>query len=415
MALKIKSPVKLIVSILLAQSAGLIGSLFTFSAISTWYVLLNKPTFSPPNWLFGPVWTILYTLIGISFYKIWINNKNKDSYALRFFLFHLFLNAIWSIIFFGMKNLGLALFEIVIMWSTIVYMIVKFKKIDKWASYLLIPYLLWVSFAAILNFSIWKLNPNQKGIDIFAQGLTTQNAFNDYTYSRDNYLSSLTNYNLKKDSYLKNKTLSLKEEVRVALYDLLIKRNDYKRSYLTLVRTRVSELTGITNDEKGTVFTKIDPEVVFLENRKNEIKAGDSLEDLLNKSDEEDSRYETDTLPNIYFALSNISLSTVIEIKNKHRDLYQKLKDEANNLVKLGRADATLFDRWFKDIESELTKINDIENLTRTEIDKVFNEDNYQIKKAYDKVVEKLAPAKDNLLTLNSFITELESTIEEKR
>ena len=198
-------------------------------------------------------------------------------------------------------------------------------------------------------------------------------------------------------------------------YDLLIKRNDYKRSYLTLVRTRVSELTGITNDEKGTVFTKIDPEVVFLENRKNEIKAGDSLEDLLNKSDEEDSRYETDTLPNIYFALSNISLSTVIEIKNKHRDLYQKLKDEANNLVKLGRADATLFDRWFKDIESELTKINDIENLTRTEIDKVFNEDNYQIKKAYDKVVEKLAPAKDNLLTLNSFITELESTIEEKR
>jgi tryptophan-rich sensory protein len=96
---KIKSWPKLFISIALSQSVGLIGSLFTFSAIPTWYVLLNKPSFSPPNWLFGPVWTMLYTLIGISFYKIWINSKNKNSFELRFFLFHLFLNAIWSIIF----------------------------------------------------------------------------------------------------------------------------------------------------------------------------------------------------------------------------------------------------------------------------------------------------------------------------
>lgn len=413
--MKVKSWSKLLISVLLAQSAGLIGSYFTVSAIPTWYVFLNKPVFSPPNWLFGPVWTILYTMIGISFYIIWINYKKENSWAIKFFLFHLFLNSIWSIIFFAMKNLSLALFEIIIMWSTIVYMIIRFKKIDKWASYLLIPYLLWVSFATILNFSIWRLNPDEKRLDVFAQDLTTQTAFKDFSYSQDNYKESLTTFNLKKDSYLKNQTLSLKEEVRIALYDFLIKRDDYKRTYLTVIRTRVSELTGITANEKETVFTKIDPEVVWLEKRKNEIKQTDSLEDLLNKSSEEDLKYETDTLPIIYFSLSNVSLSSVIEIKNSHKELYERLKNEANDLVKLGRADASLFDRWFKDIEAELTKINDIENATRTEIEKIFSQDNYQIKKAYEKVTEKLVPAKENLLTLNNFLTELESTIEEKR
>lgn len=248
-----------------------------------------------------------------------------------------------------------------------------------------------------------------------AQELTVQKAFKDFAYARDNYQSSLTAFNLKKDSYLKNQTLSLKEEARIALYDFLLKRNDYKRTYLTVIRTRVSELTGLTKDEKETVFTKIDPEVVWLENRKNELKQTDSLEDLINKSQAEDSKYQTDTLPIVYFSLSYVSLSSVIEIKNSHLELYNRLKNEANELVKLGRADASLFDRWFKDIEAELVKINNQENAARSEIAKIFNQDNYQIKKSYERVAEKLVPAKENLLTLNSFISELETTIEEKR
>lgn len=401
--MKIKSWPKLIASILLAQSAGGIGSFFTINAIPTWYAFLNKPIFSPPNWLFGPVWTILYTMIGISFYIIWINHKKENAWALKFFLFHLFLNSIWSIIFFGVKNLGLAFIEIVIMWSTIVYMIIRFKKIDKWASYLLIPYLLWVSFATILNFSIWKLNPEANKIDVFAEELTFDKAKADYLFTQDNYRTSLSAYNLKRDAYLKNPTLSLKEELRISLYDFLTKRNDYKRTYLTVIRTKASD------------FAKIDSEVVWYEKRKDSLKSTDSLEDLLSKSKEEDERYQTNTLPIIYFSLSNISLSSIIELKNEHITVYNKLKNEADELVKLGRADSSLFERWYKDIDFELAKINDIEKLTETEIQKIFSADNYQIKKSYEKVVEKLSPARQNLLQLNKFISELELTISEKR
>ena len=413
--MKIRSWTKLILSILLAQSAGIIGSFFTVSAISTWYVFLNKPVFSPPNWLFGPVWTILYTMIGISFYKIWINYKKENSWAIKLFLFHLFLNSIWSIIFFGMKNLGLAFFEIVIMWLTAIYMVIKFKRIDKWASYLLIPYILWISFASVLNFSVWRLNLNQNKINVFAEELTPKKAFDDYIFAQDNYRTSLNTLNLKKDSYQKNPTLSLKEEARLTLYDFLNKRNDYKRTYLTLIRTRIVETSGLTKDEKEAVYTKIDPEVVWYEGRKNELKTSDSLEDLLKKSDAEDLKYSAETLPVIYFALSHVSLSSAVELKNSHVLIYNRLKSEADDLVKLGRADSSLFDRWFKDIDAELAKITEVEAATRVEIQKIFTVENYSINKSYEKVVSVLSPIKSNLMQLNNFISELEQTISEKR
>ena len=144
----------------MCQLAGLIGSIFTFSAIPTWYVMLNKPSFSPPNWLFGPVWTMLYTLMSISLYRIWTSKtkKKEKNEGLAFFIIQLVLNALWSIIFFGMKQPWLAFVEIMLMWFFIALSIIKFSKIDKFSAYLLIPYLLWVSFASILNFSIWQLN-----------------------------------------------------------------------------------------------------------------------------------------------------------------------------------------------------------------------------------------------------------------
>lgn len=154
---------KLLGFIALCQLAGLIGSLFTFSAIPTWYAYLIKPTFSPPNYLFGPVWTTLYTLMGISLYlvyqtKIKKGGNNQKEKAIRIFYTQLILNALWSIIFFGLKNPGLAFVEIIIMWSYILVTIMRFYKINKIASYLLIPYLLWVSFASVLNLSIALLN-----------------------------------------------------------------------------------------------------------------------------------------------------------------------------------------------------------------------------------------------------------------
>ncbi len=161
-----KSILKLVASIALCQSAGIIGSFFTVSSIQNWYNLLNQPSFRPPNWLFGPVWTILYTLMGISFYLIWVKLNDKKylkkakqiRLALVIFLIHLFFNATWSIIFFGQNNIFLALINILVIWVFIVILISKFWSLDKRASILLIPYLAWVSFATILNYSIWILN-----------------------------------------------------------------------------------------------------------------------------------------------------------------------------------------------------------------------------------------------------------------
>jgi len=164
-----------------------------------------------------------------------------------------------------------------------------------------------------------------------------------------------------------------------------------------------------------SVSTKIDPEVVWYEERKNQLKTSDSLEDLLNKSNEEDLKYSKDTLPIIYFAISHVSLSSTVELKNSQIVIYNKLKSEANDLVKLGRADSSLFDRWFKDIDAELAKVNEIEAKTRVETQKIFSAENYSINKSYEEVVSILSPVKSNLLQLNNFISELEQTISEKR
>lgn len=152
---------KLFAAIIICQFAGLIGSVFTFDSIPTWYALLNKPFFSPPNWVFGPAWITLYTLMGLSLYLVLEKQKGKKlaSPAVVIFTVQLALNAIWSIIFFGMKAPMLAFFEIVLLWLAIAATILKFRTIDVRAAYLLIPYILWVSFASLLNLFVWLLNP----------------------------------------------------------------------------------------------------------------------------------------------------------------------------------------------------------------------------------------------------------------
>ena len=144
---------KLIFSIGLCLGAGIIGSFFTFSAIPTWYQTLNKPFFSPPNSIFGPVWTFLYILMGCSLYLVWLKKEVPAVFWVQFIL-----NAVWSIIFFGMKNPTLAFVDIIALWIAIILTIKSFAKIDKLASFLLYPYLAWVSFATVLNLGIWLLN-----------------------------------------------------------------------------------------------------------------------------------------------------------------------------------------------------------------------------------------------------------------
>ena len=146
----------LVVSIVICQVAGLIGSFFTMPAIATWYATLAKPTFTPPNWIFGPVWTILFLLMGISLYIIWSHKANKT--ALIFFSIQLVLNILWSILFFGLKSPLLAFGEILILWCAILITIIRVYPMSKFAAWLLMPYIAWVSFAAILNFTVYLLN-----------------------------------------------------------------------------------------------------------------------------------------------------------------------------------------------------------------------------------------------------------------
>lgn len=151
---------KLIIAIVVSELAGIIGSLFTASEISAWYTTLARPDFSPPNWVFGPVWTTLYALMGIAAFLVWKKGFERIDVrsALGIFAGQLVLNTLWSIIFFGMHNPGAAFVEILFLWLAILATIVSFYRISKGAAYLLVPYILWVTFAAILNYTIWMLN-----------------------------------------------------------------------------------------------------------------------------------------------------------------------------------------------------------------------------------------------------------------
>lgn len=154
---KIKLPT-LIFSILITQGAGFVGSIFTTPSIPTWYQGLNKPSFTPPNYIFAPVWTMLYLFMGISLYMILVLKEKNKAPALRLFFIQLFLNSLWSIVFFGLRDPFSGLIVIVALWIVVLLTIIKFYKLNKNAGLLLIPYLIWISFASLLNYYIYLLN-----------------------------------------------------------------------------------------------------------------------------------------------------------------------------------------------------------------------------------------------------------------
>lgn len=158
--MKLSNPWKIIISVLVAELAGAIGSLFTFAAIPTWYATLAKPALNPPNWVFAPVWNILFILMGVAAFLVWKRGLDKKAVRLALILFivQLVLNSFWSIIFFGLHNPGAAFLEIIILWLAIMATIISFYKVVPKAAYLLIPYILWVTFAGYLNFSLWRLS-----------------------------------------------------------------------------------------------------------------------------------------------------------------------------------------------------------------------------------------------------------------
>lgn len=151
---------KLVACLLLCLAAGMVGSVFTMPSIPTWYAGLVKPPLNPPNWIFGPVWTTLFILMGIALFLVWESQADKKAKnaAMAIFGGQLALNVLWSILFFGLHSPFYAWLDIILLWISILITIISFWKISKLASILLWPYLLWVSFASYLNLMIWLLN-----------------------------------------------------------------------------------------------------------------------------------------------------------------------------------------------------------------------------------------------------------------
>ena len=158
-----KNIFKFVISIIVCESVGIIGSFFTFSSVTNWFPMLVKPWFSPPSWLFGPVWIIMYFLMGLSLYIIW-NSKaelSKQKYRKQFFILfgiQLILNALWSFLFFGLKTPIYGLIDILFLDIVVAMTIIYAYRVSKYAAILLAPYMVWITFATLLNFEIVLLN-----------------------------------------------------------------------------------------------------------------------------------------------------------------------------------------------------------------------------------------------------------------
>lgn len=151
---------KLIISLLLPLAVGWAGGIFTQNSIEDgWYGSLNQPSFNPPDEIFGPVWTVLYILMGISLYTVWsqVPGRKREN-ALGVFCLQLLLNFLWSLFFFYFKDIEIALLDIIALWIAIAIMIIAFARVKPWAGWINLPYLLWVSFATALNISYYLLN-----------------------------------------------------------------------------------------------------------------------------------------------------------------------------------------------------------------------------------------------------------------
>ena len=152
---------RIAIVVIICLAVGYLSGMVTRASITTWYPTLVKPSFNPPNWIFAPVWTSLYVMMGVAAGLIWnqiTTQKAAVTKALQFFMIQLVLNALWSYLFFGLHNLMLATIEVVLLWLMIFETFSQFAKINKTASYLMLPYLAWVSFASVLTASIWWLN-----------------------------------------------------------------------------------------------------------------------------------------------------------------------------------------------------------------------------------------------------------------
>ncbi|NLE65531.1 MAG: tryptophan-rich sensory protein [Elusimicrobia bacterium] len=151
---------KLVIALALPQAAGAVGGLFSAANVRTWYPTILKPSFTPPGWVFGPVWAMLYVMMGLALFLVWTSGEKGENVtpAVGIFGAHLFVNALWSVLFFGLKSPFWAFLDLIVLWFLVTALAVVFFRIRRLAGALLVPYWLWVSFAGVLNYVVLRMN-----------------------------------------------------------------------------------------------------------------------------------------------------------------------------------------------------------------------------------------------------------------
>lgn len=247
---------------------------------------------------------------------------------------------------------------------------------------------------------------------VSSQDFNSEKAYQDYVFTRSQYDETYKKYEETKDSYLKNPTLSLKEEARIATINMLKVRDDLYRVYLTAIRTKISETKGLTNDEKGSLFTKLDSDVSYYQGHKLTYTGNETLDNVFKINTDVQNHYNSITLPFIYESLFMISYGQEVGIRQDHEKIYQGLSDFLNLKVAEQKLVIDPFNRWFLDISSTMDKLQKSEVGAKTYIQEMYTKKSTNVSSSYDKAVSILSQSIINLKKLNSFVTEFMTAID---
>lgn len=245
-----------------------------------------------------------------------------------------------------------------------------------------------------------------------AQAFDFNKAYQDYQYNLSLYNQDFTNYQGARDFYLKNPTLTLKEDARIKTLIMLRERDELMKVYLTAVRMKIVETNGLSTDQKNSVFGKIDAEVAWYINHKVTYLDSDPLENLFGKSSESESRYKTNTSLVIYEGLFDISLGQEEGLRSNQETIYRDLRSIIDQEVATGKLDINPFNRWFTDIENVIQNLKQNEVLSQTDIQKLYSENYVQPKSVFSSSINPLASSVALLSQLNGFLTEVAVSIQ---
>lgn len=243
-----------------------------------------------------------------------------------------------------------------------------------------------------------------------AEGLSSEKAYADFQFSQQVYTNSSSDFEDARDFYIKNETLTLKEDARKKLLKMLSSRDQLELVYITALRTKIVESKGLDESSKSSVFSLIDSEVAWYKDHQLNYKDGDPLEDLFNKSKESESRYKTNTLPIIYETLFLISLGDQVSIRLDNEAEYQGLKTLVSNGVSNGKLDMNPFNRWFSDIESVINTLKTNEEKAKKQISAIHSQ-SYSTSSSYYSSISTLEDSVVPLSQLNNFLIEVLTSI----